>query len=76
MVTRDGGTVVVVGVGNIGSHLAMFLARMPLVQQVTLVDHDSYDESNLFSQNISRAEIGKPKVEAVARRLRRLNPEL
>ncbi len=76
MVTRGRGSVVVVGVGNIGSHLALFLARMPRVRKVTLIDHDSYDESNLFSQNISRAEIGKPKVEAVARRLRRLNPEL
>lgn len=76
MATRDGGSVVVVGLGNIGSQLVQLLARMPVVHKVTLIDHDSYDGSNLFSQNISRTDIGKPKVATVARWLRRLNPNL
>ena len=76
MAAREGGSVVVVGLGNIGSQLAHFLARIPVVHKLTLIDYDSYEESNLVSQNISRSDIGKPKVAAIARRLRRLNPNL
>jgi molybdopterin/thiamine biosynthesis adenylyltransferase len=71
-----GGEVVVVGLGNIGSNLASYLARMPLVRKITVVDHDKYELPNLESQDVAAREIGKPKAAVVARRLRAIDPEL
>lgn len=71
------GHVVIVGLGTIGSHLAGFVARLhDLVHQVTLVDHDTYSTANIISQDISPREVGKRKVDVVARRLRQINPAL
>ena len=68
--------VVVVGVGNIGSHLVPHLGRMPGLARVTLVDRDHYDEGNLAGQDITRKDVGRPKVQVQAARLRRINPGL
>jgi molybdopterin/thiamine biosynthesis adenylyltransferase len=69
--------VVVVGAGgNIGSHLVPHLARMPNVGRVTLIDRDNYESTNLTSQDIAPADVGKRKAEVQARRLRRINPDL
>ena len=68
--------VVVVGVGNIGSHLVPHLGRMTGLAGVTLVDRDRYDESNLAGQDITRGDVGRPKVRVQAARLRRINPSL
>ena len=67
---------VVVGAGNIGSHLVPHLGRMPGLARVTLVDRDSYDGSNLAGQDITRRDIGRPKARVQAARLRRINPGL
>ena len=68
--------VVVVGVGNIGSHLVPHLGRMPGVTRVSLIDRDRYDESNLVGQDITRRDVGQPKVRVQAARLRRIIPGL
>ncbi len=62
--------------GNIGSHVVPHLGRMPGVGRVTLVDRDTYERSNLASQDISAADVGRPKAIVQARRLRRVNPDI
>ncbi|HEY7545044.1 MAG TPA: ThiF family adenylyltransferase, partial [Blastocatellia bacterium] len=55
-------TVILVGAGgNIGSHLAPHLARMPEVGRVTLIDKDFYESTNLRSQDITARDVGKSK---------------
>jgi molybdopterin/thiamine biosynthesis adenylyltransferase len=71
-----GGAVVVVGLGNIGSNLASYLARLSLIRKITVVDHDIYEHPNLESQEIAAREIGRSKATVVARRLRAIDPEL
>ncbi len=69
--------VVVVGCGNIGSHLVPHLARLAGIKKITLIDKGSYnDEHNLSSQAIARGDLGKPKALVQAARLRGINPRL
>ena len=66
--------VLVVGVGGVGSWGAEALVRTG-VGHVTLVDDDVVAESNLNRQCPATAKtIGRPKVEAMAERLREINP--
>ena len=69
-------SVVVVGCGNIGSHLVPHLGRMRGTTRVTLIDLDLYEEKNLSSQDITPRDVGKPKAAVQACRLRRVNPAL
>lgn len=70
-------TVAVVGAGgNIGSHLVPHIGRMPEVGRVIVVDRDDYEEENLFTQDIARADVGRPKAEVQARRLRGIREDL
>jgi len=74
---RDNGKhILQVGCGAIGSFLEELLARMPNVARITLVDHDTYQESNLRRQHINRGDVGQLKVAVLARRLRAANPQL
>jgi molybdopterin/thiamine biosynthesis adenylyltransferase len=68
--------VVVAGCGNTGSHLLPHLARMASISRITLVDPDCYEPANLAVQNIDRTDVGRPKVEAQAEKLRRIRPSL
>lgn len=75
--TVQGKHLTVIGCGgNIGSHLVGHLARMPGVTRITLIDKDSYEEKNLASQNIALMDVGKPKAEVQAGRLREIGPHL
>lgn len=67
---------IVVGLGNIGSHIVGHLARMPEVAALDLIDPDRYDETNLVSQEILARDVGAAKVAVQARRLRRLRADL
>lgn len=67
--------VTLVGLGNIGSHLAPLLARMPRVSALTLVDRDVYEKDNA-GQAMDRSDIGKPKAKVQAQKLRRLRPDV
>lgn len=68
--------VLIIGLGGLGSPVAMYLAAAG-VGQLTLADDDTVDLSNLQRQIAhTSADIGHPKVESAAETLRALNPEI
>lgn len=69
-------SVSVVGLGNIGSQLVPHIGRMAGITAITLVDHDTYDNSNLVSQGIDRSALGAPKVNVQKAVLRAINPAI
>ena len=67
-------SVCIVGLGGLGSPAAFYLAAAG-VGHLDLVDGDRVDLSNLQRQILyTTADVGRPKVEAAADRLRALNP--
>lgn len=71
-----GARVLVVGVGGLGSPVAMYLAASG-VGTLILADGDTVDLSNLQRQIVhSTPDIGRPKVESARARLAALNPEV
>lgn len=69
-------TVLVVGLGGVGSFAAEFLARAG-VGNMTIVDGDTVDITNVNRQLPAlRSTVGKHKVEVVAERLLDINPDL
>jgi hypothetical protein len=69
-------TVVVAGIGNIGSFLAPLLARLPNVARVILCDPDVYEAQQVSGQDIEASSGGRGKAEVQAERLRRIRPSL
>lgn len=68
--------VLIAGTGGIGSHVALALAGAG-VRQLTLVDPDTIDASNLNRQFFyTREDIGTPKVEAARRFLLARHPHM
>lgn len=67
-------SVLVVGAGGLGCPVLQYLAGAG-VGRLTVVDHDSVEETNLHRQPLyGMADIGKPKAEVAAAALRRFNP--
>jgi len=70
------GRALVIGAGGLGSPVALYLATAG-VGQITLVDHDTVDLTNLQRQIAhTQARIGSPKVESAATAMQAINPEL
>jgi len=68
--------VLIIGLGGLGSPVAMYLAAAG-VGELTLVDHDTVDLSNLQRQILHRNDnIGQPKVESAQHNLAQLNDEI
>lgn len=68
--------VAVAGVGGVGSPCAEALCRAG-VGELTLIDADTIERSNLNRQvHALESTLGEPKVEAMARRLKDINPDL
>jgi molybdopterin/thiamine biosynthesis adenylyltransferase/rhodanese-related sulfurtransferase len=69
-------SVLCIGVGGLGSPLSMYLAAAG-VGKIGLVDFDVVDYSNLQRQIIyNTSDVGKPKLEVAAAKLKALNPEI
>ena len=67
-------SVAVFGIGGVGSYAAEALARAG-IGKLTLVDHDVIDVTNINRQIHALTEtVGTPKTEAMARRIRSINP--
>ena len=65
----------IIGAGGLGSNVAMMLARSG-VRQMTLIDPDIVDASNLNRQAYFPDDVGNPKVLALARHLLALEPAM
>jgi len=66
----------IVGTGGLGNPAAQFLASAG-VGTITLVDADEVDLTNLQRQLLfAMADVGTPKVDAAARRMGAVNPEV
>ncbi|AFD07052.1 HesA/MoeB/ThiF family protein [Solitalea canadensis] len=69
-------SVLVVGAGGLGVPVMQYLTGMG-VGKIGIIDNDVISESNLHRQVLySTEEIGKPKVQVAAKRLRAMNPEV
>lgn len=67
---------VVVGLGGLGSPSSLYLAAAG-VGRITLVDSEEVEESNLNRQILHwTRDVGRPKGESAAEKLRELNPEV
>ncbi len=68
--------VLVVGAGGLGSPAAMYLAAAG-VGTIGVIDFDVVDFSNLQRQLLHMTrDVGRPKVESAAERLKAINPEV
>jgi adenylyltransferase/sulfurtransferase len=68
--------VLLIGAGGLGCPLAQYLAAAG-VGKLGIVDDDVVDASNLHRQVLfSTHDIGRPKVEVVAERIRAMNPDV
>ena len=65
----------IIGCGAIGSTLAENLVRYGL-KNIVLYDFDTVTSHNIANQMYDEADIGQPKVIALAEHLYRINPEL
>ncbi|HWI66471.1 MAG TPA: molybdopterin-synthase adenylyltransferase MoeB [Symbiobacteriaceae bacterium] len=69
-------SVLVVGAGGLGSPVALYLAAAG-VGRIGLIDSDVVDRSNLQRQVLhDTQQLGRPKVESGAERLKQLNPNV
>lgn len=69
------GTCTIIGVGAIGSQVAIGLARLG-VPHIVLVDFDTVDDVNIGIQGFNRDEIDSPKVEAIRKRIEAIDKEI
>jgi adenylyltransferase/sulfurtransferase len=68
--------VLCIGTGGLGAPLGQYLAAAG-VGRIGLVDFDKVDLTNLQRQILfSTSDVGRPKIEAAADRLRGLNPDI
>ena len=68
--------VLCIGTGGLGAPLGQYLAAAG-VGRIGLVDFDKVDLTNLQRQILfSTNDVGRPKIQAAAERLRSLNPDI
>jgi molybdopterin/thiamine biosynthesis adenylyltransferase len=67
--------VLIAGCGSVGSYVAEHFVRSG-IGEITLLDPDQVDYSNLSRANFKATDVGRPKVEALAERLLSISPTL
>lgn len=68
-------SVIVLGIGGVGSYIAEGLARAG-IGRITLVDMDKIDITNINRQLPAlHSTVGRPKAEVMAERIRDINPD-
>ena len=65
----------IAGCGGLGSNIATMLTRAG-INKLIIVDFDTIIESNLNRQNFFYDDVGFPKVEALERNLKKINPDI
>src|SRR5262249_32457442 len=65
--------VAVVGAGSVGGRIALHLARQRLAA-ITIVDPARYKSQSVLTHEISPADVGRAKAEAVAARCQAISP--
>ena len=68
-------TIGVAGCGGLGSNVAVALTRAG-IGRLILADHDLVSLSDLNRQHFFRADLGRPKIEALSDHLRAINPDI
>lgn len=68
-------SVAICGLGGLGSHVAMALARAG-VGRLHLIDFDSVDLSNIHRQQYRLSQIGKKKTEALCENIKEIAPQI
>lgn len=66
-------TVAICGLGGLGSHIAIALARAG-IGKLILIDYDCVELTNLHRQQYNISQIGMFKAEAIVGNLRQINP--
>lgn len=65
----------IIGCGSIGSNVAELLARYG-IESIVLYDFDIVESHNIANQLYTEEDVGKPKTEALASLLYKINPKL
>ena len=65
----------IIGCGSIGSNVAELLARYG-IENLVLWDFDTVEPHNIANQLFTEEDVGKPKTEALAELLYKINPKL
>lgn len=68
------GRVHIIGCGSVGSTVAENLARFG-VTDMTLYDFDVVESRNIVNQMFTQEDVGRPKIEALADYLKKINPD-
>lgn len=63
----------IIGCGAIGSHIGISLARLG-VSRIYLYDFDIVEDHNIANQAYDQLDIGRPKTEALAKKMLLINP--
>jgi sulfur carrier protein ThiS adenylyltransferase len=67
--------VTVIGVGAVGRQVAIQLAALG-APRIQVIDFDSVEPTNVTTQGYHEADIGRPKVDATAAAMRRIDPAI
>ena len=67
-------TVLLAGLGNIGSYASLLLARMK-VSELRVIDRGFIEPKNIANQAYpDPGQVGRPKAEVIAEQVRRIDP--
>lgn len=69
------GKVHIIGCGSVGSTVAENLARFG-INDMVLYDFDFVEPHNLANQMFTQEDVGRPKIEALADYLKKINPDI